>query len=98
MKLFKKVMLITTATLCFAMGIIGIIIPILPGIPFLLVGAMILASVSHTARSKMTELQRKYHTRFKQQHSFTDSYTLSFAEKLQLKFWQASATVLRWLR
>lgn len=38
-KTIKNVVLVATGTLCVVLGVIGILLPLVPGIPFLLLAA-----------------------------------------------------------
>jgi uncharacterized protein len=66
---FKRVALIVTGWFFIALGIIGLFLPILQGILFLLVGLVILSTEYHWAR----RLLGKLGTRFPRLHSVIEA-------------------------
>jgi len=54
----------TAAVLCLCLGVVGLVLPLLPGIPFLIVGALLLRrrgfrpQVTPVARSGLSGLER----------------------------------------
>ena len=89
----RKFLIALCGVVFLAVGLVGIAIPILPGLPFLIIGACCFASISEVVRMKL----KGWHTDYRQRHLRTSDYELSFVESIQLKLWQWTAGLLRWL-
>ena len=62
----------TLGGVCLALGLIGLVLPLLPGIPLLIIGALLLR---HTERATTAPAMNRNRAR------------LSGLEKLELRFW-----------
>ncbi len=58
----RKPVLIVLSAVCFVLGIVGLLIPIVPQVPFLAAGVLLLAAASVRFREKVlgSALYRKY--------------------------------------
>lgn len=51
--ILMKMLLLTLASLCLLLGVIGLLLPIIPGIVFLVLGAWLLARASSRAAAQL---------------------------------------------
>jgi hypothetical protein len=57
---FRKILRITLGCLLLLLGLVGLVIPVLPQVPFLLLGALLLAPHVKLFRRLLAWLHRKY--------------------------------------
>ena len=85
----KNFALIVIAMLLFAIGLIGLVIPIIPGVLFLLLGALVVAAISPRLRARMSR-----HPRFKRLFARLErGQQLDLFSRCKLAFWATLATL-----
>lgn len=57
--LWTRVFLIVSAGICFLLGIVGWLVPVITGVPFYIAGAIFLASASEPCRQAINRWERK---------------------------------------
>lgn len=88
----RRPLLLGAAAAVGLLGFIGLVLPLLPGIPLLLVAAFLLASVSETWRTRLRAAQRRLRAR----HALVpvSASGLGFGDRMRLRFWQTLRLVL----
>ena len=89
--LHKKVIFAVLAVFCIVLGLIGLIIPIIPGLIFLFVAAMLLSSVS-TRFDAWVNNQPGMQTAKKRWGSFSQ---LDWTDRARLSAWMALDATLQ---
>jgi len=79
MALAKKTAILLIGWSFIALGIVGLFLPILQGILFLLIGLLILSKESKMARDLLHRLQKRYPAQYQKMHEFN--------ERVKKRFW-----------
>ena len=79
----KSVLIVCTAVVCLFIGLVGIVVPILPGIPFLLLSLVCVASLIPPLRHQLHRQPRvrRFMGRVDAAHN------LSLPARIRLLFW-----------
>ena len=91
---FTKTLLVMGAGICLVLGVVGIILPVIPGLLFLAIAAFLISRVSRRAASYLNE-----HSGWqRQQRVWKKSQYLAFHERVQLASLLAVRYVIESLR
>lgn len=88
--LFKRIGYLIAACVFIVLGIIGLIMPVLPGIIFLLIAAVILARVSR----RVDRWVKKHHFTRSTQTRVELISRLSWLDKARISFWYTGAALV----
>jgi len=87
---FSKTLIAIGAGICLILGIVGIVLPIIPGVLFLVFAAILLSRVSRRARNYLDQ-----HDGWQRQRRFWDrTRFLAFHERVQLACLIAGRTAI----
>lgn len=62
----RSVWKLISGWLCIALGVVGIVLPILPGIPLLIIGLVLLSTQYHWAHRGMVWMKARFHRKHAQ--------------------------------
>jgi uncharacterized protein len=82
MALAKRTLIYVIGWAFILLGIVGLFLPILQGILFLLIGLLVLSKESVLAKNLLSRIKKRYPTQYKQMHEFT----LRFKQRLRKLF------------
>jgi len=86
----KKFLILLLGGVFLMLGVVGLLVPVLPGVLFLVLGLLCFAETSETVRTKLAAWYRAHRLR---RHT-RPSEGLSPLEKIELAGWKAAARVL----
>jgi uncharacterized protein len=70
MALAKRTLIYVIGWAFILLGIIGLFLPILQGLLFLLIGLLVLSKESTLAKNLLNRIEKRYPAQFKQMHEF----------------------------
>jgi|TARA_Y100000310_G_scaffold332478_1_gene408143 hypothetical protein len=86
-----KIMFTVVAMLCVVVGLVGLILPIIPGLLFLIVAVLLLARVS----PKLARWVRRRPAMNRAQNRFDAMGQMNWGERIGLCFWMAMSGILQ---
>jgi uncharacterized membrane protein YbaN (DUF454 family) len=90
MPFILKAFLLGLVAICVVLGLVGLVLPIIPGVVFLALAAIIFAKVSTRFNFFLTT-----HSKYRRLKDFRRSVTaLSVPQRVRLSFWVAARTVV----
>ena len=72
MALAKKTLILAIGWAFILLGIVGLFLPFLQGILFLLIGLLILSKESTVAKALLHRIQARYPVQYKKMHAFNE--------------------------
>ena len=86
----QRVLYGTAAALCLLLGVIGLILPVIPGIVFLALGGVLLGKASTRLARRL-----KWPGSGNSEHYFRASKSLHLTDKLRLGGWLLARSIIR---
>jgi len=80
MALAKKTAILLIGWTFIVLGVLGLFLPILQGVLFLLIGLLVLSKESTVAKSILGRVEKRYPSQYRKMHEFND--------RIKKRFWQ----------
>lgn len=92
--MIKRVLLLTLAAVFTVLGLIGLLVPVLPGVLFLILAALCVSATSERAHQRM--LRHRGYSRWRRR--WDASAGLPVLQRCKLAFWLSADAVIRMVR
>jgi uncharacterized membrane protein YbaN (DUF454 family) len=81
----KKTMTYLVGWAFILLGIVGLFLPILQGVLFLMIGLLVLSKESTVAKNLLLRIEKRFPTQYRKMHEFNERLTKRFREFVKKK-------------